>query len=360
MHRKAVEQHIADQQISEQQISEQQTVEQYIADQRTEEDQCRNLGIRLGKYMLIRSLGQGGEGSVYLARDEHLQRFVAMKCIRRMGTDKSDADKKKEEKIIREANYLQRLEHPMLPVVYDLFEDNGSVWYLVMEYIQGVNLHEYIERNGCVQDGQARAWAEQLSDVLGYLHSRKPPVIYTDLKPDNIMVCPGGKLRLVDFGAALTRSFGADCRIMMAATPGYGAPEQWGIVKEEPQDTRKGHVRSGFYADERSDIYALGKVLYYMATGADPAKPPYTTLPIYEYQPLLGDDLEMIIRKCIMQEPEQRYQTVGEVQRDLSRSVGRRQGARRKDFIRMVEKRVWLTEGETMVLPDYKKSGYGY
>lgn len=310
----------------------------------TEENQSQTLGIRLGKYLLVKSLGQGGEGSVYLAKDEHLQRFVAIKCIRRRETDELEAGE--EEKIMREANYLQRLEHPMLPVVYDLFEDIEGVWYLVMEYIQGINLHEYIERNSCVQDVQARVWAKQLADVLGYLHSRKPPVIYTDLKPDNIMVCPDSKLRLVDFGAALTRSFGSDRRTAMAATPGYGAPEQWDAVNGRLSDTGQGYMEREFYADERSDIYALGKVLYYMVTGADPAKPPYTALPIYEYQPLLGDDLEVIIRKCIRQEPDRRYQTVEEVQRDLHGGVRRKQRRRRKDFIRMVEKRVWLTEGE--------------
>ena len=110
---------------------------------------------------------------------------MAIKCVRKPGT---------------EAEHLQRLRHPMLPVIYDLFQDVQGVWYLVMEYLQGVTLQKYIEKNGFVQEGQARIWAAQLADVLVYLHTRKPPVIYSDLKPANIIVCPDGQLRLVDSG----------------------------------------------------------------------------------------------------------------------------------------------------------------
>ena len=287
-------------------------------------------GTTIGKYKVLRELGQGGEGSVYLAQDGQLHRLVAIKCVRQPGA---------------EAEHLQRLRHPMLPVIYDLLQDGRGMWYLVMEYLRGVTLREYIEKNGSVQEKQARIWAEQLADVLEYLHTRKPPVIYSDLKPSNIIVCPEGQLRLVDFGAALTRSFGADRNRVFAVTPGYGAPEQQGGICQREQN-EAGYAGTGVYADERSDIYALGKTLYYMVTGADPGRPPYAALPVYEYQPLLGDDLERIIRKCIRPEPERRYQTVEDVRRELDRSVEGRRRSRRKSFIRIIEKRVWLTEGE--------------
>ena len=83
-----------------------------------------------------------------------------------------------------------------------------------------------------------------------------------------------------------------------------------------------------------------------MVTGADPGRPPYAVLPVYEYQPLLGDDLERIIRKCVRQEPKMRYQTVEDVHRDLDRSVEGKRRKRRRSFIRIIERRVWLTEGE--------------
>lgn len=285
----------------------------------------------IGKYEVIRKLGQGSEGSVYLARDEALNRLTAIKEVQGE---------------LGEADLLKWLKHPMLPVVYDLLWDNA--WYLVMEYIQGVTLHEYIERNGAVEEERARMWAKQLLDILTYLHTRKPPVIYRDLKPDNIMVCPDGRLRLVDFGAADRRCFGAERRTLMAVTPGYGAPEQMEMRYFESAiraaETAQLHAVARVYADERSDIYALGKVLYYMVTGADPAKPPYTSLSIRDYRPLLSEALEQIIRKCIHEDPVERYQVASEIQADLEKCGRRKHRMRRRAFIRIVEKRVWLTE----------------
>ena len=269
----------------------------------------------IGRYTVLRLLGEGGEGNVYLARDEELQRMVAVKQIGRT---------------MREAEILIKLKHPMLPVVYELLWDGA--WYLAMEYIRGINLREYIERNGYVHEGQACAWTGQLLDIIGYLHTRKPPVIYRDLKPDNIMVCPNGHLRLVDFGGAAVKSYGMHERGVMAVTQGYSAPEQFGKIDH------------GAYADEGSDIYALGKVMYYMVTGADPAKPPYTTLPIRDYQPFVSDRMERIIRKCIEEDPGQRYQISEEIRRDLGRCVGRKHRLRRRSFIRIIEKKIWLTE----------------
>ena len=232
--------------------------------------------------------------------------------------------------VTREAEMLQRLRHPMLPVVYEVFQEDG--WYLAMEYIQGITLREYVERNGYVRERQACVWTDELLDVLGYLHTRKPPVIYRDLKPDNIMVCSDGHLRLVDFGAACRQEFGVASDGLMAATPGYGAPEQFGRTGD------------GIRADERSDIYALGKVLYYMVTGSDPARPPYVSLSIRDYQHLLTPDLERIIRKCIEDETTDRYQTVCQVRNDLGECGRGKPCMRRRSFIRVVEKQVWLTE----------------
>ena len=221
----------------------------------------------IGKYIVVRTLGQGGEGCVWLARDEDLQRLVAIKEMRG-----ASQDREREKELMREADFLQQLRHPMLPVVYDLLWEDG--WYLVMEYVQGMTLGAYIARNGCVQEEQAREWAGQLLDILQYLHTRKTPVIYRDLKPDNIMVCPDGHLKLVDFGAALRKSFGGHRERIMAASPGYAAPEQLGRFAERKGAGEDGTEEDGteagreVYADERSDLYAFGKVLYYIVTGA--------------------------------------------------------------------------------------------
>lgn len=277
---------------------------------------------QLGKYRIIKALGQGGEGSVYLAEDESLGRRVAVKRLWEQ--------EKGGERIREEAAFLRDLRHPMLPVVYELLWEEG--WYLVMEYVEGISLHNYIEKQGSVGEAQACLWAESLLDVLDYLHTRETPVIYRDLKPDNIMVCRDGSLKLVDFGAAGLRRFGEEDGARMAFSAGFAAPEQRG------EDGR------GARADERSDLYAFGRTLYYMITGVIPGSAPGTAFPPSCYNPLLSQELEEVILRCMEEEPEARYQVAGEVMRDLRRTGGRRRGRRGRDFVRHIEKQICLTD----------------
>lgn len=286
---------------------------------------------KLGKYGMIKKLGQGGEGCVWLARDESLSRPVAVKRL----WDKAERETGAEgetgragEQIGREAAFLRDLRHPMLPVVYELFYEEG--WYLVMEYIDGISLHNYTERKGPAGEEQARIWAAALLDVLGYLHTRETPVIYRDLKPDNIMVCRDGGLRLVDFGAAGFHGFGEGEERRMAYTAGFAAPEQ----------RKKGGGKTR--ADERSDIYAFGATLYYMLTGAVPGGTLCATLPVSAYNPLLSAELERIVCRCMEEDPAARYQVVAEVVRDLEKR-GRHRSGRKREFVRHVEKQICLT-----------------
>lgn len=280
-------------------------------------------GQKVGKYEIIRMLGEGGTGRVYLARDCTLLRLSAVKQMRG----------EHEEWVLREAGFLRDLRHPMLPMVYDLLREKD--WYLAMEYVEGISLHNYIKKTGPVGEEIGRIWAESLLSILEYLHNRKPPVIYRDLKPENIMVCQDKSLRLVDFGAACLKDFGEDTGRGMALTRGYGAPEQQAVTGRP------------VYADERSDIYAFGRVLYYMLTGANPGEPPYGSLPVSAYNPLLGKAIERVIEKCTRENPLERYQIAGEIRQDLSlKSRGSRRD-KRKAFVRHVEKRVWLTEKVT-------------
>lgn len=278
----------------------------------------------VGKYRILDTLGEGGEGCVYLAEDKSLFRKVALKRIRQ--------SEKTEEEIRREAAFLRDLRHSMLPVVYELFYEDD--WYLAMEYIEGESLHRYIENRGRVKEVRGCLWADALLDVLCYLHTRKPPVIYRDLKPDNIMVCRDGTLKLVDFGGAALKNYGERREERMAATAGYAAPEQWPGKGQNPR------------ADERSDIYAFGKILYYMVTGADPGKPPYTALSITHYDPLLSAGLEQVIRRCIEEKPDARYQVAEEVRKDLHRRDLWKKKGLAGGFLRHVEKQVCLTQKE--------------
>lgn len=304
---------------------------------------------RLGKYKIIRSLGEGGEGGVYLAEDESLGRYVAVKRLwekekQRGEQSKESGEKDRDrgerdeesgeqdggERIKAEAAFLRDLRHPMLPVVYELLYEDG--WFLVMEYIEGISLHNYIEKKGSVDEAQARLWAMELLDVLDYLHTRETPVIYRDLKPDNIMVCRDGSLKLVDFGAAGLRSFGEEAGARMAFSAGFAAPEQ------------RGEDGLGVRADERSDLYAFGKTLYYMVTGTFPGTSPDTFFPASYYNPLLSEELGEIIDRCTREAPELRYQVAGEIMRDLCRGGGRRKGRRGRGFVRHIEKQICLTD----------------
>lgn len=275
---------------------------------------------RLGKYRILGMLGWGGEGCVYLAEDESLSRLAAVKRLWNSGDEDSG-------QIVREAAFLRDLRHPMLPVIYELFHEDG--WYLSMEYIAGISLHKYIKTRGPVGEGQARLWAAALLEVLSYLHGRETPVIYRDLRPNNIMVCRDGTIRLVDFGAAAFHGFGESGEARMVYTAGFAAPEQ----------CREAGKRA--WADERSDIYAFGKTLYYMVTGADPGIFSCTALPVYAYNPLLSGELERIIRRCTAKEPDARYQVAEEVMRDLEKRE-RNRGGRRREFVRHVEKQICL------------------
>lgn len=289
-----------------------------------------------GKYELRKKIGEGACGIVYLAWDRHLERFVAVKEQKPL----KNAD---DGKILKtEMEMLKTLRHPMLPEVYDYFQDDA--WYLVTEYIKGISLHNYIEREGSVAEEQACVWALQLIDLFSYLHTRKPPILYRDLKPDNIIVCPDGSLRLIDFGTALSVRYDNDRQDSMAGTRGYAAPEM--LAENEISDV---------LVDERSDIYTLGATLYHILTGCHPARPPYGIRPVRSIAPHLSRGIEAVVAKCTQQAPSKRYQTMEEVKKDLLRKryLGKNCFERRKKeshVIRKMEKKIWLTEKKTVGL----------
>lgn len=288
-----------------------------------------------GKYEIQRILGEGASGVVYLAWDRHLSRQVAVK--------KQKQNENSDDKSFRqELTMLKELRHPMLPVLYDYFWEDG--WYLVMEYVQGISLHNYIYDMGRIEEKQALAWALQIAELLCYLHDRKPAVIYRDLKPDNIMVCPDGKVRLIDFGTAYCKQGSADEDKILAGTVGYAAPEQLGLEKE------KG------YSDERSDVYTFGRTLYHMLTGHDPSAPPYGIRPIRHMNPELSPGMERFVARCTMLQPRLRFQTMEEIIKELKRlekyqgnkfwkgNMGFWHGSEKEPVMKRLERKIWLTQ----------------
>ncbi len=271
-----------------------------------------------------------------MAWDRHLECMVAVK-EEKIHLNGGSSLKK-------EMEALKKLKHPMLPAVLDFFCTEKQ--YLALEYIEGVSLHNYITKEGAIPEKQACKWALQLLDLLSYLHGQKPAVIYRDLKPANIMVCPDSALRVVDFGAASCMNFSGEIQSDMAGTPGYAAPEQLG-----------GNAAGRFLTDvdERSDIYNFGATLYHMLTGLDPSLPPYGVRPPRCIKPELSSGIDKIVSKCTRDEPSKRYQSAEEIKKDLLNRyrMGKRRyfagfGKRRKYVIKRLEKNIYLTEKKTM------------
>lgn len=143
-----------------------------------------------GRYEILKEIGRGGMSIVYLAMDSRLKKSLVVKDIRKRSNSNHEI---LINSLVIEANMLKKLEHPALPRIYDIIETKNGI-YVVMDYIEGESLKEKLEREHRVSAEEVVEWAKQLSDVLAYLHNRKPnPIIYRDMKPDNIMLTPGWK-----------------------------------------------------------------------------------------------------------------------------------------------------------------------
>ena len=150
-----------------------------------------------GKYEILREIGKGGMSVVYLAMDTHLNKQWAVKEIRKKGNGKND--EVIVNSLLAEANLMKRLDHPALPRIVDII-DNGITIYVVMDYIEGESLDKVLKEHGAQPEELVVGWAKQLCDALTYLHSQKPPIIYRDMKPANVMLKPEGNVKIIDFG----------------------------------------------------------------------------------------------------------------------------------------------------------------
>ncbi len=248
-----------------------------------------------GKYEILREIGRGGMSVVYLAMDKRLNKQWAIKEFRK---DKDDESRRIAlESLLKEANLMKKLDHPTLPRIVDIIDDSKTV-YIVMDYIEGESLNKVLDAYGAQPQETVIEWAKQLSEVLDYLHTRVPPVIYRDMKPANIMLKPDGTIRLIDFGIAREYKKGKAGDTTSIGTRGYAAPEQFGD---------KGQT------DARTDIYSLGVTLYHLVTGKNPAEPPYEIYPIRHWNANLSSGLEWLIQKCTQLNPNDRFQSCAEV-----------------------------------------------
>ncbi|HEY73022.1 MAG TPA: protein kinase [Thermoflexia bacterium] len=249
------------------------------------------------RYRVVRVLGKGGMGAVYLVEDlrlygkhwalkELLERFIDSK-------DRAEAI----ELFRREVQMLVSLRHPNLPEVVNTFEVKGR-HYLVMEYIEGQTLKELVEAapGGHLPEDQLLDWATQICDVLDYLHSHDPPVIFRDLKPANVMITPEKKVKLIDFGVARLFDPNKGTDTLRMGTVGYAPPEQY---SGQGQTT------------PRSDVYALGATLYDLLTNDSPEAHPFVFTPIRQLNNQISASTARAVEKAVQLDPGDRFPSIG-------------------------------------------------
>ncbi len=270
-----------------------------------------------GRYEILGVQGLGGMGAVYRARDLRFSAVEKIVAVKEMNNSAPDARLRRIgiQNFEREANILASLSHPSIPKIFDYFSE-GNRSYLVLEFIEGETLEDLLESNPQpFTQEEAVEWALQICDVLAYLHSHKPPVVFRDIKPGNLMMRHhDGRIMVIDFGIAKVFEHGA--RGTMIGTEGYSPPEQYRGA-----------------AEPRGDLYALGATLHHLLTGRDPRlEPPFTfhERPVRQFNANLSPELEAVVMRSLAYDVQERYASATEMALALSKAVPhRRTGARR-------------------------------
>lgn len=262
-----------------------------------------------GRYRIVRSLGQGGMGTVYEAIDERLDSTVALK-------ETLFADERLRKQFEREARLLARMHHQALPRVSDHFSE-GDGQFLIMQFIPGDDLAEkFAQIRSPFPASDVLTWADQLLDALDYLHTHEPPIVHRDIKPQNLKVTGRGQIILLDFGLAKGQASEVS-RITTSAsifgyTPNYAPLEQI----------------QGLGTDARSDLYALAATLYHLATGVKPPDAltraaalvngqPDPLKPATEVNAAIPQALSIVLDRAMAQNRDQRYRNAAEMRRAL-------------------------------------------
>ena len=257
------------------------------------------------RYRIQSVLGQGGMGAVYLAEMEALGgKKVAVKEMELKGFSREELAQAVQQ-FNKEASFLANLDHPNLVPVTDFFIE-GEKHYLVMAYVKGETLQQRLKRFGRPFNWeQVKEWAEPLVEVLNYLHTQNPPILFRDLKPSNIMIEESGRLRLIDFGIARTAQAGDRTSTFLqgTGTSGFSPIEQYG---------------GGQSTDQRSDIYALGATLYYLLTGKIPPdavariSQGKELIPPSQIQPDLPKEVDALLGKSLAVKQHDRQSSMAE------------------------------------------------
>src|SRR5918992_4187770 len=266
------------------------------------------------RYLIVRKLGAGGMADVYLAEDQELGRRVALKIL----NDRHANDDQFVERFRREAKNAAGLSHPNIVSIYDRGEAEGT-YYIAMEHLDGRNLKELIVARGPAPVRIAVDYTRQILAALRFSH--RHGIVHRDIKPHNVLVDREGRLKVTDFGIARAGAAGAASQMTEAGsivgTAQYLSPEQ----------------AKGAAVDQRSDIYSVGIVLYELLTGRLPftGETPFEIAmkhlseipkPPSEVRPDVPADLDMVVLRALAKDPEDRFQSAEEMERELARVAG--------------------------------------
>jgi serine/threonine protein kinase len=245
-----------------------------------------------GKYEIVKVLGRGGMGTVYLSKNIRLGNLWAIKEINSHWKNQMD--------FLTEHNILKNLKHIGIIRIIDIFFEDKNL-YIVEDYIEGKNLKEYVEANGPLSSELVKDISLQLCSILDYLHSLNPPIVYRDLKPSNIMITLNNKVVLIDFGIARTYKESQEGDTVILGSMGYIAPEQ--LLNNQ--------------SNAKTDIYSLGATMFFMLTGKSITLP---TEIMYEenYPKHVAKSLVKIVQKASAAEHVKRYNNVKMIISDLN------------------------------------------
>ncbi|NIN70703.1 MAG: protein kinase [Gemmatimonadetes bacterium] len=261
---------------------------------------------RIGRYEVLETLGKGGMGVVYRARDPELDRFVAIKVV--LAWAQYDADAM--ERFNREARVVAQMQHPHIVTVFDAGRTDEGLPYFVMEYLEGTDLGEVLGVSGSLSPSRAVRYVLQVCEGLTYAHARE--IVHRDIKPANLLITPDDNIKIVDFGIAKLVGSQITGTGVSLGTPLYMAPEQ---VAGKP-------------VDHRADIFAVGGVLYTLISGHSPFEAPTlggichkieteTPTPLSKLGIEIHSRLEAIILRALEKNPDDRYQSSTEMTADL-------------------------------------------
>lgn len=259
-------------------------------------------------YEIICQLSAGGGGIIYKAYHKRLNKYVVVKRIKNSVKDKID--------VRGEADILKNLHHTYLPQVYD-FISIGDEYFTVIDFVEGVSFDVLLRQGHRFPQERIIKWCRQLCEAVSYLHSQRPCIIHSDIKPANVMLTPNDDICLIDFNISLVVNGDVSA---IGKSDGYSPPEQYiGFNRNMFSSTASSGFSANYYGnigttiDERSDIYSIGATLYHMLTLQRPAPATQAVVPLESFDLDITDGLKYIVSTAMQPDPAMRFQTVGQM-----------------------------------------------